>query len=126
VSEPSDTVGYKRPPRASRWKKGQSGNPGGRRRTHAESAVETIDRRLLRPIVIVESGTRRKVATVEAIILQLWAKEIVGDRRASRALLQYEELARRVRPPGVEIRFVDSDYTRALLPEPPSEGVGDG
>ena len=29
-----DVVGYKRPPKASRWKKGECGNPG-RKRTRA-------------------------------------------------------------------------------------------
>ena len=119
-------MGYKRPPRTTRWKTGQSGNPGGRRRAHSESAVETIDRLLLRPVDLTENGVARRVPALEAIILQLWAKEIAGDPRALRTRLKYEELARRERPTGVEIRFVDSDYTRALFPEGSSKGVGDG
>ena len=49
-------VGYKRPPKHSRWKKGQSGNPNKRRPPREVSDLQAIDTLLLRPIVIVEDG----------------------------------------------------------------------
>jgi Family of unknown function (DUF5681) len=75
-------VGYKRPPEKGRWKKGQSGNPRRRYPARSISAVEMIDGELLRPIDVVENGVTRRVSTLEAIILQLWRKEVSGDRRA--------------------------------------------
>ena len=126
MSGPSDAVGYKNPPSATRWKKGQSANPGGRSSARSKNAVETIDRLLLRPVNVSENGRRRRAPTLEAILIQLWAKEFAGDQRALRTRLKYEELARRNRPPDLEIEFVDSDYTRALVAGHSSEGLGDG
>ena len=47
-------VGYKRPPKVTRWKKGQSGNPKRRRAARSISTIEMIDRLLMRPIKVVE------------------------------------------------------------------------
>jgi nucleotidyltransferase/DNA polymerase involved in DNA repair len=107
-------VGYKRPPEQARWKKGQSGNPSRRYPARSISAVEMIDEELLRPIDIVENGVTRRVSTLEAIVLQLWRKEVSGDRRALSVRLKYQEFARQNTKQRVEITFVDSDYTRAL------------
>ena len=107
-------VGYKRPPKATQWKKGQSGNPQRRHPAPALSALETIDSHLLRSIDVVENGVPKKVTVLAAIIVQLWQKEIAGDQRALGVRLKYEEIARETAERGVEVEFVDSDYTRAL------------
>jgi Family of unknown function (DUF5681) len=113
MSSPPE-VGYKRPPEHGRWKKGQSGNSRRRYPARSVSAVEMIDEEFLRPIDIVENGLTRRVSTLEAIILQLWRKEVSGDRRALTVRLKYQEFARQNTKQRVEITFVDSDYTRAL------------
>jgi Family of unknown function (DUF5681) len=110
----SPGVGYKRPPEQARWKKGQSGNPRRRYPARFINAVEIIDGEFLRPIDIVENGVTRRVSTLEPIVLQLWRKEVTGDRRALSVRLKYQEFARQNAKQGVEITFVDSDYTRAL------------
>ena len=114
-------VGYKRPPKETRWKKGQSGNPGRRYPAHSISAVEMIDRLLLRPVEIVEKGETKKVIALEVILLQLWRQELAGNRRALGVRLKYERIAREKAAQGVEIEFVESRYSRALaaglLPE---------
>ena len=71
-------VGYKRPPKETRWKKGQSGNPARRYRTRPISAIEMIDRLLLRPIEVVEKGETKKVTALEVIVRQALA---AGTRR---------------------------------------------
>jgi len=115
-------VGYKRPPKATRWKKGQSGNPQRRHPAPALSALETIDRHLLRLIDVVEAGVPKKVTVLAAIIVQLWQKELAGDQRALAVRLKYEEIARETAERGVEVEFVDSDYTRALAVGRPPDG----
>jgi hypothetical protein len=117
--------GYKRPPEKGRWKKGQSGNPRRRYPARSISAVEMIDGELLRPIDIVENGETRRVSTLEAIVLQLWRKEVSGDRRALSVRLKYQEFARQNAKQGVEITFVDSDYTRALAAGGPTASTAD-
>jgi Family of unknown function (DUF5681) len=107
-------VGYKRPPRQTRWKKGQSGNPDRRYPKRTLSAVEMIDSLLFSPVNIIENGVPRKVTALEAIILQLLQKELAGNQRARAVRMKFEEIARENADRGVEIEFVESDYTRAL------------
>jgi hypothetical protein len=120
VSSPSDDyqVGYGRPPRRTRWKKGQSGNPSRRYGPRTYGTVEIIDRLLRAPVKIVENDLTRTVSTLEAILLQLWRKELAGDRWALRTRLRYQEFARQTARRRVEVEFVDNDYTRAFAEQP--------
>ncbi len=119
-------VGYGRPPRASRWKKGQSGNPNRRRPARTHGTVEMIDRFFSAPVAITVNGEEKKVSTLAAIILQLWLKEITGDRRALDVRLKYETFARANSEIKVEMIFVDSAYTQALATGLPTGSTGDG
>jgi Family of unknown function (DUF5681) len=95
LSVPDDdyVVGYGRPPKETRWKKGQSGNGGPKKRKSASVAtIEIIDRLFGEPIEIVENGVVRKVSTLEAILMRLWAAEMSGSKRAGRVRLQFQEL----------------------------------
>jgi Family of unknown function (DUF5681) len=95
VNAPDDAyeVGYGRPPKETRWKKGQSGNAGPKKRGPASVAtVEIIDRLFGQPVEIVENGVARKVSTLEAILMRLWAAEMSGSKRAGRVRLQFLEL----------------------------------
>jgi hypothetical protein len=71
------------PPKAWRWKKGQSGNPRGSRKRTSLNVVETIDRAFAEQIDIFEHGVRHRVSVFEAILLRVWAKEIAGSTRAA-------------------------------------------
>lgn len=84
------------------------------RKAKRESTLAIIDRLLLAPIRTSLNGKETRITVLEAIIYQLLQKEIAGDTRASRALLKYEELAKRGANQRLEIEFVDSDYTRSL------------
>jgi hypothetical protein len=109
-----DDVGYRRPPKHTRWKKGQSGNRRRKYPARSKGTVEMIDRLLLKPVEVTVNGETKTVPTLEAILLQLWLKEVAGDRRALSVRLKYQEFARHTSKPKLEITFVDSDYTRAL------------
>ena len=105
-----DKVGYKRPPRATRWKKGQSGNPRGSRKRASLNVVETIDRAFAQQIDIIENGVRRRLSVFEAILLRVWAKEIAGSARAAAVRLKYEEFVPKpTAPPKIIIREVDDE-----------------
>jgi Family of unknown function (DUF5681) len=89
-------VGYCRPPMETQWKKGQSGNGGPKKRKSTPVAtVEIIDRLLGEPIEIVETGVVRKVSTLEAILMRLWAAEISGSKRAGGFDCSSRSLSRR-------------------------------
>ena len=78
-------VGYGKPPRHSRFKKGEaSANPRGRpRKSLAASLVEGLNKK----VVVTENGRRRKIAVREAITSQLINKSATADLRAIKMLL---------------------------------------
>lgn len=63
-----DAVGYKRPPKGSRWKKGQCGNPGRKRKRPTKGVVEIIDQLLATPVNVVENGSARPMSGFELIV----------------------------------------------------------
>jgi len=79
-------VGYGNPPEATRFKKGQSGNPKGRRKGALN--VATVFARTLREKVIVnENGQRKTMTKFEAAIKQFVNKAASGDLRALQLLV---------------------------------------
>lgn len=74
-------VGYGHPPLHSRFVKGQSGNPSGRKKgvRTLRAIVEEEGEVIIR---IVENGRRRKVTKKEASVKAQYNKTIKGDTRA--------------------------------------------
>ena len=94
MNEPAgeEAVGYKRPPRATRFQKGKSGNPPGRPRGRRR---EIPYDHVLGKMVTIREGTReRRVTAAEAFLLQLTKKGLEGDSAAARAALESIEAAR--------------------------------
>ncbi|MEI2637121.1 MAG: DUF5681 domain-containing protein [Methylotenera sp.] len=87
-NNPSDyEVGYQKPPKATRFTKGQSGNPSGRPKgvrnwaTVFHAALEQI-------VTINENGRQRNVTKLEAATMQLVNSAAAGDVNAIRLVLQ--------------------------------------
>jgi uncharacterized protein DUF5681 len=79
-------VGYGKPPRQTRFRKGQSGNPRGR--SPGGRNLKTLLGDALNEFVIVtENGGRRKITKREAIIAQLVNRSASADFRAIKILL---------------------------------------
>ena len=79
-------VGYRKPPRHTRFTKGQSGNPRGRR--PGTKNLKTLLSDALNEFVIVsENGGRRKITKREAIVTQLVNRSASADFRAIKILL---------------------------------------
>jgi hypothetical protein len=79
--EESD-VGYRKPPRTTRFAKGRSGNPAGRPRgRHREAPYEAV---LGQMVKIREGGIERPVTAAEAFLLQLTKRALEGDSAAAR------------------------------------------
>jgi hypothetical protein len=117
-----DKTGYGTPPKHTRWREGQSGNPNRRYPKRAETTVELIDRLLLKPIEITVGDKTRTVSTLEAILFRLWQNEVLGDPRALKIRLKYQEFATQHSKPRIETVFVDNEYTTALAAVPLIEG----
>ena len=83
-----------------------------------------MERLLARRVSISVSGQAKRVSASEAIVLQLMQKAMSGNARAWRALLKYQEFADRRSDKSTELRFVESDYTRAVAKSPSRSGDG--
>jgi Family of unknown function (DUF5681) len=88
-----DAVGYKLPPKAYRWEKGQCGNPGRKRKRALKGTAEIIDQLFTKPVSFVENGSVRKASGLAVIVSQLVKKQLAGERRAMNVRLKYETFA---------------------------------
>jgi hypothetical protein len=79
-------VGYGKPPKRTRFKPGESGNPRGRpkgtRNLKTDLAEELAER-----IAITEGGRRHSVSKQRGMLKQLMAKALRGDVRAANTVL---------------------------------------
>jgi hypothetical protein len=98
-------VGYRKPPQATRFKPGQSGNPKGRPKGSLNLATD-LSTELGELITVREGGAARRVSKQRALIKSLMAKALQGDVRATTAVLA---LYARVitEPPEDESRSVE-------------------
>ena len=79
-------VGYGKPPKATQFKKGKSGNPRGRPKGSLNLATD-LTAELGENITIREDGRARKVSKQRALIKSLMAKALQGDVRATASVL---------------------------------------
>ncbi len=95
ASEDDTRVGYGRPPDATRFQKGRSGNPRGRPRNRHRGIPH--DAILGQMVTVREDGRERRITAAEAFLLQLTRKGLAGDSAAARASLEAIEKARTAR-----------------------------
>ena len=86
MSDDAYEVGYGKPPKATRFKKGKSGNPKGRPRG-SPNVLTAIDRAIHEKVAINENGKRREISKLDAAAKQLANKAAQGDQRAIGQLL---------------------------------------
>lgn len=79
-------VGYGRPPKASQFQKGQSGNPKGRPKGSLNVAT-ALERELNQRVTIKENGVTRSITKFEAAIKQMVNKAATGDAKAIQFLV---------------------------------------
>lgn len=82
-----DKVGYGKPPKHTRWKKGQSGNPKGRKKG-SRGLKKDLDEALKATLTINVGGKKRKGTTQALAMYALAAKSATGDLRAIEALIK--------------------------------------
>src|SRR5437764_9630235 len=79
-------VGYKRPPRHTRFRPGESGNPGGRPKRMA-SFQDDLQSELAEPLTIKDAGKELVVSKQRAIARALVQAALKGDARAWSAVI---------------------------------------
>lgn len=107
---PKYKVGYRKPPKQHQFKKGESGNPRGRKpRTKNASTLLQIE--LDKFVVVRDGGTERKITKREALITSLVNDAITNKPRARTELLKLLDVS----PPPEP--FVANDDDDAALDE---------
>lgn len=88
ADDPTNAVGYKKPPRHTQFKPGLSGNVKGRPKG-AKNFATAMEDELRAPIEVTEKGKRKRISKREAIVKQTVNKAVSGDAKAT-AILLYE------------------------------------
>ena len=83
-------VGYGRPPKHTRFKKGQSGNPRGRP-PGAKGIKASLRREMEAKITVSEGTSRMTISKAEALAKRLFAMALAGDDKAITKLLEIDD-----------------------------------
>ncbi len=83
-------VGYGTPPRDSRFKQGQSGNPKGRPKG-AQGVATIVRKEAAAKVNVTEGGRTRAISKAEALIKTLVSRGLKGEARALAQLIQLLE-----------------------------------
>lgn len=110
----SSDVGYGKPPTATQFKPGKSGNPTGRPKG-AKNIDTLMAEELAAPVNIREQGVELTVSKAHAIIKKLMASAMNGDMRASAAVLAWNaQKAARGQDSDEELAAEDLEILEAL------------
>jgi hypothetical protein len=88
-NDDDDSIGYGKPPKHSRFKKGQSGNPRGRKRREAyEETEHPLRTYLLEPMPVTIKGKKVKMPVVDVLMKSMINKALGGCHKTQKLLLQ--------------------------------------
>ena len=102
----SPDIGYGKPPVATRFKPGKSGNPKGRPKGSLNLATD-LSAELGEQITVREGGRQHRISKQRALVKSLMAKALQGDVRATTAVLAL--YARVISEPEDEGRPIEED-----------------
>jgi hypothetical protein len=88
MTRKSYRVGYGKPPKHTRFKPGQSGNPKGRPKG-AQGFSAELDRELKAIITVTENGQMIKLSKQRALVKSLLAKALKGDTKSVALILAH-------------------------------------
>jgi len=86
MSDDDYEVGYGKPPKANQFKKGQSGNPSGKKKP--ASVEEILRRTLANQVTVSVDGKKQSLPMLEVIIQALVRKAATGDLAAIKTVVQ--------------------------------------
>jgi hypothetical protein len=86
MSGRDDDIGYGKPPKRTRFKPGESGNPKGRPKGTKNLKTDLVEE-LSERVPITENGRPLKVSKQRLMVKALTAKAVKGDTRAASILI---------------------------------------
>jgi hypothetical protein len=102
-------VGYRKPPRHTRFRRGQSGNPRGRP-PGAKNLSSLLTEALDELVVVTENGGRKRISKRQAAFKQLVNEAAKGNWRALKLLVDMlQDIERRTEPQTEETSFSLAD-----------------
>jgi hypothetical protein len=108
-------VGYGKPPKHTRFRKGRSGNPSGGRKPR-QTLGQLFDHALHETVVVTEHGQRRKMTKLQLVISQMINKAAGGDPKSLRLFL---DVIGRFPPeaPSVRLDRDDQEFLNQIIEE---------
>jgi Family of unknown function (DUF5681) len=134
IADGSEGGGHQKPPKATQFQRGRSGNPNGRPKK-SKNLATLIKQAAFDKIVVTSKGKARHLTRLEAGLMQLAIKAAQGDIRAVQRLTdlvdEIEKRAAAARPPEPPISEKDLEVLREVharmracedtKPTPPTE-----
>lgn len=108
-NDDGEKAGYKKPPKKHRFKKGQSGNPSGKKKKSMDSA-SILARELEKTILINENGMEIRITKKQALFTSLTNDSIKGNATARRLLIK-------ILDPTLPEPFVPNETDKAMVEE---------
>ncbi|MDQ8699206.1 DUF5681 domain-containing protein [Hyphomicrobium sp. LHD-15] len=99
-------VGYGKPPKHSRFKRGQSGNPKGRPKG-ARNLDVAVQEELKQLVTVRENGRARRLSKRDVIAKSLVNKAVQGDLKALQLILSKADRQGIDPPPLSELETID-------------------
>ena len=81
-------VGPGRPPTATRFRKGESGNPTGRPKRRRERPASAFEIVFDRTVTVTQDGTPREITVEEAFQFRTYQHALAGNRAARREVVK--------------------------------------
>jgi hypothetical protein len=97
----SSDVGYGKPPTATQFQPGKSGNPSGRPKG-ARNLDTLMAEELELPVKIREQGVEHTVSKGHAMLKALFAKAMQGDVRAVATVIEWNDRQKALKPDADE------------------------
>ena len=111
--EDDDRVGYGRPPKHSRFKPGESGNPRGRPKG-ARGLSELIAKELNSSVTVIENGRRTKIKRRVALAKRLVGDALVGKKSSiDHVMMADRQVMETLRKIATALASEQDDLTRA-------------
>lgn len=106
-------VGYGKPPKATQFKKGQSGNPKGRPKGTKNFKTDLIEE-LSEQILVTEGGKDTTMSKQRAIVKRTMQKALTGDMRAITTLVGWITVFMDIAPESDEVEQLSPEDNKIL------------